>query len=90
MTRPRRRHYLTDRDVARIRKLALSLPLEGDAPPPPILDDLDAPIRVGVCRPGEAAATGAQVAIPWRGRVILGWRLSTRAREARRRQGRYG
>ena len=89
MTRPYRRHYVTDRDIARIKAMALSLVDDG-RPAPPILDDLDAPIRVGVCRPGEEACTGAHIAVPWRGRIILGWKLGTRAREHRRRQGRYG
>jgi hypothetical protein len=89
MTRPtgrHRRHYVTDRDIARIKAMALSL---SDDYQPPVLDDLDAPVRVGVCRPGEEAYTGAHIAVPWRGRIILGWKLGTRAREARRRQGRY-
>lgn len=81
-----RRHYLSDRDVARIRAMALALTHDHQ---PPVLDDLDAPIRVGVCAPGQEAATGAQVAIPWNGRIILGWKLGTAAREARRRRGRY-
>lgn len=85
---PRRaRRHLTDRDISRIQAMALSV---SETHRPEILDDLDAPIRVGACLPGEEAATGAQVVIPWRGRMILGWRLSTAARERRRRSGRYG
>lgn len=87
---PRRSHarrYLSDRDIARIRTLALSV---SETFQPEVLDDLDAPIRVGACLPGHEAHTGAQVAVPWRGRIILGWRLSASAREARRRAGRYG
>lgn len=83
--RPRR--YLTDRDVARIRAMALSVTPTFR---PQVLDDLDAPIRVGACLPGEEVATGAQVVIPWRGRMILGWRLGVAARERRRRARRYG
>ena len=82
-----RRRYLTDRDIARIQAMALSVTATHR---PEILEDLDAPIRVGACLPGEEANTGAQVVIPWRGRMILGWRLSTAARERRRRAGRYG
>jgi len=66
--------------------MALSV---SDTCEPPILDDLDAPIRVGACLPGQEANTGAAVVIPWRGRIILGWYLSTTARERRRRAGRY-
>ncbi|HEY0650369.1 hypothetical protein [Phenylobacterium sp.] len=85
--RSRPRRYLTDRDVARIQAMALSVTPSFQ---PDILEDLDAPIRVGACLPGEEANTGAQVVIPWRGRVILGWRLGVAARERRRQAGRYG
>lgn len=86
MPPPRPRRFLSDRDIQRIEAMALSLSADHQ---PPILDDLDAPIRVGVCRPGEQHVMGAQVAIPWRGRIILGWRLGVAARERRRRLGRY-
>lgn len=81
------RRYLSDRDIARIRALALSV---SDTFQPEILDDLDAPIRVGACLPGQETYAGAQVVIPWRGRIILGWRLGVSARERRRRAGTYG
>ena len=51
---------------------------------PPILDDLDAPIRVGACLPGQETFLGAHVVIPWRGRLILGWTLGRKARDRRR------
>jgi hypothetical protein len=86
MRKPHLRHYLTDRDVARIEAMALSVSATYE---PPVLDDLDAPIRVGACLPGREANTGAAVVIPWRGRIILGWRLSCDERERRRRKGRY-
>lgn len=85
--RPRPRRYLSDRDVARIQAMALSVT---ETFQPGVLDDLDAPIRVGACLPGHEVHTGAQVVIPWRGRIILGWRLGVAAREKRRRAGRYG
>lgn len=85
--RPRPRRYLTDRDIARIQALALSV---SETFQPEILEDLDAPIRVGACLPGDEIHTGAQVVVPWRGRMILGWRLSADARERARRAGRYG
>lgn len=84
---PPRRRYLSDRDIARIQALALSV---SETFQPEILEDLDAPIRVGACLPGGEHHTGAQVVIPWRGRMILGWRLSAGARERRRRARRYG
>lgn len=85
--RSRHRHrYLTDRDIARIEAMALSVTEDYR---PPILDDLDAPVRVGACLPGEEVFTGAAIAVHWRGRVILGWGLSVQERERRRRRGRY-
>jgi len=77
-----RRRYLTDRDIARIKALAAQVSPAN--PTPPILDDLDAPIRVGACLPGHEAYAGAHVAIPWNGAVILGWALTRQARERRR------
>lgn len=51
---------------------------------PPILEDLDAPIRVGACLPGQEAYAGAHVVAAWRGRLILGWTLGRKARNGRR------
>jgi len=51
---------------------------------PPILEDLDAPIRVGACLPGQETYLGAQIVAAWRGRLILGWPLSRKARNGRR------
>ena len=81
------RRYLSDRDIARIRAMALSVTPTHQ---PDVLDDLDAPIRVGACLPGQEAHAGALVVIPWQGRMILGWRLGVAARERRRGAGAYG
>ena len=76
-----RRRYLTDRDIARIEAMAAQVT---ETYQPPILDDLDAPIRVGACLPGQETFLGAHVVIPWRGRLILGWTLGRKARDRRR------
>lgn len=55
-----------------------------DTHQPSILEDLDAPIRVGACLPGQETYLGAHVIAAWRGRLVLGWPLSRRARNGRR------
>lgn len=52
--------------------------------PPPILEDLYAPIHVGACPPGQETYSGAHVIAAWRGRLVLGWPLSRKARNRRR------
>jgi hypothetical protein len=79
--RPARRRHLSDRDLARIRAMAEQVTPDHQ---PPILEDLDAPIRVGACLPGQETYLGAQVVAAWRGRLILGWPLSRKARNGRR------
>lgn len=76
-----RRRHLSDRDLARIRAMAEQVTPDHQ---PPILEDLDAPIRVGACLPGQETYLGAQVVTAWRGRLILGWTLSRKARNGRR------
>lgn len=76
-----RRRHLSDRDLARIRAMAESVTPDHQ---PPILEDLDAPIRVGACLPGQETYAGAHVIAAWRGRLILGWTLSRKARNGRR------
>lgn len=76
-----RRRHLSDRDLARIRAMAEKVTPDHQ---PPILEDLDAPIRVGACLPGQDTYLGAQVVAAWRGRLILGWPLSRKARNGRR------
>lgn len=76
-----RRRHLSDRDLARIRAMAEQVTADHQ---PPILEDLDAPVRVGACLPGQETYLGAQVVTAWRGRLILGWPLSRKARNGRR------
>lgn len=76
-----RRRHLSDRDLVRIRAMAEQVTPDHQ---PSILEDLDAPIRVGACLPGQETYLGAQVVAAWRGRLILGWPLSRKARNARR------
>ena len=76
-----RRRHLSDRDIARIHAMAERAT---ETYQPPILEDLDAPIRVGACVPGQETYVGAQVIAAWRGRLILGWPLSRKARDRRR------
>jgi len=76
-----RRRHLSNRDIARIQGMAEQAT---ETYQPPILEDLDAPIRVGVCLPGQETFVGAQVIAAWRGRLILGWPLSRKARDRRR------
>lgn len=76
-----RRRHLSDRDIARIHAMAAQAT---ETYRPPILEDLDAPIRVGACLPGQETYVGAQVIAAWRGRLILGWPLGRRARDRRR------
>lgn len=76
-----RRRHLSDRDLARIQAMAEQVTPDHQ---PPILEDLDAPIRVGACLPGQETYLGAQVVTAWRGRLILGWTLSRKARNGRR------
>jgi len=76
-----RRRHLSDRDLARIRAMAEQVTPDHQ---PPILEDLDAPIRVGACLPGQETYLGAQAVTAWRGRLILAWTLSRKARNGRR------
>ncbi len=76
-----RRRHLSDLDIARIHAMAAQAT---ETYRPPILEDLDAPIRVGACLPGQETYVGAQVIAAWRGRLILGWPLGRRARDRRR------
>lgn len=55
-----------------------------EAHQPPILEDLDTPVRVGACLPGQVTYLGAHVMAAWRGRLVLGWPLSRKARNRRR------
>lgn len=76
-----RRRHLSRRDIARIQAMAEQVT---ETHQPPILEDLDAPIRVGACLPGQETYLGAQVIAAWRGRLVLGWALSRKARNSRR------
>lgn len=76
-----RRRHLSGRDLARIRAMAEQV---SETHQPPILEDLDAPIRVGACLPGHETYSGAHVIAAWRGRLVLGWPLSRKARNRRR------
>jgi len=76
-----RRRHLSERDLARIHAMAEQVTPDNQ---PSILEDLDAPIRVGACLPGQETYLGAQVVAAWRGRLILGWPLSRKARNGRR------
>ncbi|MFZ5685704.1 MAG: hypothetical protein ACOY9C_13810 [Pseudomonadota bacterium] len=76
-----RRRHLSDRDVARIRAMAEQVTEDHQ---PAILEDLDAPIRVGACLPGQETYSGAHVMTAWRGRLVLAWPLSRKARNRRR------
>lgn len=75
------RRHLSRRDIARIQAMAEQV-TEGRQPP--ILEDLDALIRVGACLPGQETYLGAHVIAAWRGRLVLGWPLSRKARNNRR------
>ncbi len=75
------RRHLSRRDIARIQAMAEQVTV---AHQPPILEDLDAPIRVGACLPGQETYSGAHVIAAWRGRLVLGWPLSRKARSSRR------
>jgi hypothetical protein len=75
------RRHLSARDIERIKVMAAKV---SETCQPPVLDDLDAPIRVGACLPGQETYLGAQVVVPWNGRLILGWTLGRKARNARR------
>lgn len=55
---------------------------------PPVLDDLDAPVRVGAFMPGDEAHEGGTVFGAWAGRVLVGWRLPQSAKDRRRKVGR--
>lgn len=76
-----RRRHLSRRDIARIQAMAEQVT---EAHQPPILEGLDAPIRVGACLPGQETYLGAHVIAAWRGRLVLGWPLSRKARNGRR------
>lgn len=76
-----RRRHLSRRDIARIQAMAEQVT---ETHQPPILEDLDAPIRVGACLPGQETYLGAHVIAAWRGRLVLGWPLSREARNGRR------
>ncbi len=77
-----RRRHLSRRDIARIQAMAEQEVTETHQPP--ILEDLDAPIRVGACLPGQETYLDAHVIVAWRGRLVLGWALSRKARNGRR------
>lgn len=76
-----RRRRLSGRDIERIKAMAAQV---SESYQPPVLDDLDAPIRVGACLPGQETYLGAQVVVAWNGRLILGWTLGRKARNVRR------
>lgn len=76
-----RRRHLSRRDIARIQAMAEEVT---ETHQPPILEDLDAPIRIGACLPGQETYLGAHVITAWRGRLVLGWALSRKARSSRR------
>ena len=78
---PRRRGHVTDRDLARIRALAEQVTPTHS---PPILDDLDCPLRVGAFMPGDEAYEGGTVVGAWAGRVLVGWRITQASKNARR------
>lgn len=79
--RPPRRGHVTERDLARIRALAEQVTPTHS---PPILDDLDCPLRVGAFMPGDEAYEGGTVVGAWAGRVLVGWRITQAAKNARR------
>jgi hypothetical protein len=80
----RRRGHVTDRDLERIRAMAEQVTPEYR---PPVLDDLDAPVRVGAFMPGDEAHEGGTVFGAWAGRVLVGWRIPQAAKNARRKRG---
>ena len=82
---PRRIGHVTDRDLARIRALAEQVTPSHS---PPILDDLDCPLRVGAFMPGDEAYEGGTVVGAWAGRVLVGWRITQGAKNARRKASR--
>ncbi|WP_293677662.1 hypothetical protein [uncultured Phenylobacterium sp.] len=85
-TPPRRRPgHVTARDLARIRALAEQVT---PAFRPPVLDDLDAPLRVGAFMPGDERYAGGYVVGAWAGRVLVGWGIPRSAKNLRRKAGR--
>jgi hypothetical protein len=82
---PRRAGHVTERDLARIRALAEQVT---ETHSPPVLDDLDCPLRVGAFMPGAEAYEGGTVVGAWAGRVLVGWRITQAAKNTRRKAGR--
>lgn len=77
----------TRRDITRIKAMAEAT---HDGYAPKALDDLDVPVRVGACMPGQESYSSGRVLGDWAGRSLLYWEMNDREAEAWRRARRTG